>query len=53
MLEKKPWLLRPEEVGMSLIDARIVCMEARKVYPGEHYLALNACGARIRVWRHG
>lgn len=39
--------------GVIADDARIVCMEARKVYPGEHYLALNACGARIRVWRHG
>ena len=39
--------------GVIADDARIVCMEARKVYPGEHYLALNASGARIRVWRHG
>lgn len=39
--------------GVIADDARIVSMEARKVYPGEHHLALDATGARVRVWRHG
>lgn len=39
--------------GLIADDARIVFMEARKVYPGEHPLSLGATGARIRVWRHG
>lgn len=32
-------------------DARIVVMEARKVFPGEHAQALPSAGAWIRVWR--
>lgn len=37
--------------GLITDDARIVFMEARKVFPGEHYMALDSTGARIRVWR--
>lgn len=39
--------------GLLHDDAQVVELTARKVYPGEHELALDRPGARIRVWELG
>ena len=39
--------------GLLHDDAQVVELTARKVYPGEHDLALDRPGARIRVWEIG
>lgn len=39
--------------GLLHDDAQVVELTARKVYPGEHDLALDRTGARIAVWQIG
>lgn len=52
MLEKKPWLLRPEDAGLIADDARIVAYaRAEKVFPGEDLNALRSPGAYIEIRR--
>jgi crossover junction endodeoxyribonuclease RusA len=39
--------------GLIADDARIVAMQARKVFPHEHQQAMSSTGAWIRVWQVG
>jgi crossover junction endodeoxyribonuclease RusA len=39
------------ETGVWEDDARVIGVQAQKVFPGEHPLSLLAPGVRIRVWQ--